>query len=146
MKKHNKFTLLLLLSGVLAGCDSTYHAFDGESGYKFEALNGDSFAVQYYGNRLNSQKDVEVMWHHKARELCKGGAYQHHIISNQPLMTGKQVVMNAGLIPKGESHFLVDGEVSCLAPSLAIKLNQESEILSDKNLATHQLIGGSSSD
>ena len=146
MKKHNKFALLILLGGLLGGCESNYHAFDGKSGYKFTSLSSDQFVIQFYGNQSSSQRDVEVMWHHKARELCKGGAYQHQITASKAQRTGIEAIRNTGFVPKERSHFILAGEVSCLAPSLAIKLNQESELLSDENLASNQLVGGSAAN
>lgn len=146
MRKHGKLTLLLLAGAVLSGCGSNYHAFDGKSGYKSSSLSSDRFAIQYYGNRNSSMKDVEVMWHHKARELCKGGAYQHRFLTQKARLTGNKLAMGGGFIPKGESHFLIDGEAECLAPSYARKLNEEKERLLSEDLTADQLISRRTTD
>lgn len=146
MCKQIKLTTLFIFGAFITGCNSSYHEFNGKSGYKFETLNSDQFAVQYYGNAHSSMKDVETMWHHKARELCKGGAYHHKITTKRPLLKGNKIVMDGSLIPKPAAHYFVDGEISCIAPSLAIKLNQEKGNSLGEDFTSNQLISRSATN
>jgi len=131
----NKGILLILGSCLLNGCDSSYHLFDGLSGYKFATITPDRFSIQYYGNEKSSLSDVNAMWHHKARELCKGGAYEHNLLPvEQRENTDKQGI-DASFLPK-DNNYLLKGEVTCLAPTYTAKTQPEHNALLS-NRSTH---------
>ncbi|MGB0204662.1 MAG: hypothetical protein ACPF9K_06390 [Neptuniibacter sp.] len=135
----------LLLGGILAvtaGCDSSYHSYDGNSGFKFEPLSIDTYVLEYQGTSKNSKQDVEVMWHHAAREICRGAGYQHAITGTE---TQKDSIETGNeLIPKTTTRFRLEGEITCLAPNIALK-RQEGKLFSD-HLTTDNLISRSTTD
>ncbi len=135
----------LLLGGILAvitGCDSSYHSYNGHSGFKFEPLSIDSFVLKYYGTKRNSAEDVEIMWHHAAREICRGSGYQH-IYTDIDSVQGRLPQGNE-LLPQSAIRHTLEGEITCLAPNIALK-RQQGRLLSD-HLPADNLISGRTSD
>ncbi|MCP4596936.1 hypothetical protein [Neptuniibacter sp.] len=113
-------SLILLFSTALNGCDSSYHAFDGNSGYRSNMITPDNFSLQYTGNQFDTKQDVETMWHHRARELCRGAAYQaDHLTVTKVKNPGS--LQSGETLPQAISHYYLSGEVLCLAPNLARK-------------------------
>ncbi|WP_067863380.1 hypothetical protein [Neptuniibacter marinus] len=137
MLNFKKGVVLILGSYLLNGCDSNYHLFDGLSGYKFSPLTSTSFSVQYYGNEKSSLKDVTAMWHHKARELCKGGAYTHKLLPpTQQDSSNKS--LDSSFLPKDDNYYLLEGTINCLAPN---HTKDQNRLLSE-HLPANQLVGG----
>lgn len=117
-----KLFTILLLGGILAvtsGCDSSYRSYDGSSGFKFKPLSIDSYVLEYQGASRSSKQDVETMWHHAAREICRGAGYQH-VLTAMEAQKGYGVTGNE-LIPKTTTRYRLTGEITCLAPNIALK-------------------------
>jgi hypothetical protein len=136
---------VLLLGGILAltsGCDSSYHSYDGRSGFKFEPLSIDTYVLEYQGNTQSTKQDVEVMWHHAAREICRGAGYQHVLTD---IETQKDSIGTGNeLVPKPTTRHRLEGEITCLAPNIAVK-RQEGKLFSD-HLTTNDLISRSTTN
>ncbi|WP_286237468.1 hypothetical protein [Neptuniibacter halophilus] len=108
--------LLGLSSLLLAGCDSSYHPYNGQSGFSFEPEGTAQYTLHYQGLATSRAEDLNVMWHHTARELCRGGAYHHSL---HPLQDAK-----------------LSGRLHCLTPGLGLNRQVQE---SDQLLAEHQL-------
>ncbi|MGI1668785.1 MAG: hypothetical protein K6L74_00520 [Neptuniibacter sp.] len=143
--KSNKLFNILLLGGILSvtsGCDSSYHLHDGHSGFIFEPLSTDTFVLQYHGTDRNSAEDVEVMWHHAAREICRGAGYQHHFTDHESEQGGS--LKGNELIPQTSVRYKLAGEITCLTPNIALK-REQGQLFSD-HLTTNNLISGHTPD
>ncbi|MDO6513024.1 hypothetical protein [Neptuniibacter sp. 2_MG-2023] len=142
MFRFKKGVLLIVGSCLLNGCDSNYHLFDGLSGYKFATINPSRFTIQYYGNEESSLNDVTTMWHHKARELCKGAAYKHAFLTPTKRKNINTSNLNSNFLPKDDNYYLLEGEVNCLAPNYAEQTASKENSLLSKHLTTDQFISG----
>lgn len=120
-------TKSLLLAGLLAsatllsGCDSQFHPYDGHSGYQINPLGAEQYHLNYIGKPVNSERDVRMMWHHAARERCRGGSYQHQLTIEQKTLDKTSLHLGNTLIPKGEHYIYARGHLHCLAPGYALK-------------------------
>ncbi|MGH1460408.1 MAG: hypothetical protein ACRBB6_00060 [Neptuniibacter sp.] len=140
-----KFFNLLLLGGILSitsGCDSSYHSYNGNTGFNFQPLSTDSYSLQYYGANNNSIQDVEVMWHHAAREICRGAGYQHTFTAADAVKEHSN--LGNELIPKAPTRYALQGKITCLAPNIALKRTQEG--LFGDDFATDNFISRHTSD
>jgi len=143
MKRLRSLSLLLLGGALLTGCDSSYHAFDGQSGFSFAPLSDDQYQLEYRGDRKSSAQDVETMWHHAARELCRSGLYQHAIYTR----SSKRADSNGGnIVPDMIKTHQVKGEVFCLAPNFSQKVIKGDDTLLGKNLAADHFKSRSATD
>ncbi len=141
MHSRNKALSLLFAGCLLSGCDSNYHAFDGQSGYQFEVVSNDQYKLAYIGHPLSNMKDVEVMWHHTARELCRGGAYQHLYQQKKVQTETATIAYENSLVPKQATHYQLSGELTCLAPTYGVKQGG-AEVLAGSDLTTDELVSG----
>ncbi|WP_415896615.1 hypothetical protein [Neptuniibacter sp. QD57_21] len=146
MQRHLKLSSLLLGGLLLSGCDSSYHAFDGKSGFSFTPINSDEYSVEYIGDKKSSQKDVETMWHHAARELCRGGAYQHQIFSRTSEKQALKQYGGGNILPPESTTYQVKGDILCLAPNLANKAVIKDRVLLGKHFSSDQLESGSATN
>ena len=136
--KHKLLHIMLLSCAALAGCDSSFHRFDGTSGYTVKAKANDLYQIEYTGRVTDSLKDIEMMWHHAARETCHGGSYQHRL--DQPYsLTNQQPEFGNALLPKEKVQTLLKGDVYCLAPNFAAK---QMSGLSMEHFTANEFIGG----
>lgn len=145
MERYLKVSSLLLGGLLLSGCDSSYHAFDGKSGFSFTPISSDEYSVEYIGDKRSSQQDVETMWHHTARELCRGGAYQHQIFSRTSEKKAVTQYGGGNILPESTT-FQVKGDILCLAPNLANKGVIKDEVLLGKHFPSNQLESGSATN
>lgn len=139
--KHSKLFNALLLGGIVvavSGCDSSYRSYDGNTGFKFTPVSIDHYILEYHGAPKNSKQDVETMWHHAAREICRGAGYQHRI--SQIEQHKGSASMGNELIPKEESRYKLQGEVTCIAPNIAQK--RRTNLLLGDYLTTNDFVSG----
>lgn len=141
MSQYRGYRMLLLggLAIALTGCDSSYHSFDGNAGFTFKPISIDQYEIEYVGHATDNQKDVEMMWHHAAREVCRGSGYQHRIGQMNTELT--EIAGGNELVPRTKIRYSLQGEVICLAPNIAAKRDQPD--LTAKHLAADNLERGS---
>ena len=60
------------------GCSIYKARNDGFSkiGYEEKQLDSGSYQLTYYGATTDSHKNVEKLWHKRAKELCSGEKYE----------------------------------------------------------------------
>ena len=132
---------IFLCMVMLGGCDSSYHAYDGRSGFSIQAVKPQAFHINYYGNTANTQQDVLTMWHHAAREQCKGGTYAHEITNMEPLSNAKLIWREGTIIPKNNAGHLIQGEVQCLIGDLGSLAHYAKKSVNSDLSANHFVSG-----
>lgn len=138
MNKAKQSLALLLGSLLLSGCDSSYHAFDGQSGFKFQVLEKDRYALQYFGSDKNTVQDVEQMWHHTAREVCRSGTYLHQLNSHRVGNIKGSGMKGGNIIPKSAERHIVTGIVLCGTPNFANKMDGNKGLLLGEDLSANE--------
>ncbi|WP_299179245.1 hypothetical protein [uncultured Neptuniibacter sp.] len=144
MNSIRNIAALMLTGLLLQGCDSSYHPYNGDSGFKFTPLATDQFEIIYVGNPESKQSDVEQQWHHTARELCRGGSYHSEMM--QGGVESTHLIWGGELIPKEDQRYRVAGQIRCLAPNIADKQHGTAQRLTGINLPTDQFVSGRTSD
>ena len=140
MKRLRKYSVYLLGATLISGCDSSYHAFNGVSGFSYEEIKPHTYQLSYTGSPEDRLIDVETMLHHTARELCRGGAY--NLSEKRSMVERASTQLTAA--GSDESVHKVEGELQCLAPNYA--LHMQNSFLFGKNFATNELKRGGTSD
>ena len=111
----------LACTALLTACDSQFHPYDGQSGYQLTPLGQEQYRLEYVGKPANSAKDVEMMWHHAARERCRGGSYEHQLRLEQKPLGQSSLNLGNTLIPAEGTYMHASGHLHCLAPNYALK-------------------------
>lgn len=136
MNGHTIRLTLFIGTILLTGCDSSYHAFDGKSGFEFQPLPQHRYELTYHGSAKDDPDRVKVMWQHTAREICRGSAYLYeNTLSSQPI-DELETELNAF----GKTQHTVHGRLACLTPNYANRAHDNS--LFSEHFATNEFKSG----
>lgn len=112
-------TTIVLSSLLLAGCDNSYHTFDGKTGYQVSTIGTEKYKIAFYGHPHHSVKDIQQLWQHAAREVCRG-SYSLQALEKGEI-TSQASEMHQGTVIPSSGRLYLKGTVNCLAGSLAGK-------------------------
>ena len=104
----------------------------------------DAGKLNYYGDTTNTQRDVLTLWHHAARERCRGGAYTHEMMSMKQQNNTKPIWREGTLIPENNAGYIAQGEARCLIGDLG-NLAHLAKGSANSDLSANHFVSGRSS-
>ncbi len=106
----HKSTVILMLSSLLAGCDTVYQEMGWDGGYENRQLAKNHYWIKYTGNATTQANWVLLSWQRRARELCNNNYKVLKIETPQALNDNQAIIQT----PLNRYNPIIIGEVLCL--------------------------------
>ncbi len=71
------------LLSLLSACSTTYHADQGDGGYRSQQLSPHSYKITYRANAQTSEKTVQSYLRRRAAQLTRAAGYDYFIITDE---------------------------------------------------------------
>jgi hypothetical protein len=105
--------LAVALSLILGGC--SYKQRDtgfGKMGYTETKTKDGSYMLSYYGSAFDDEKDVQVKWNKRAKELCGHNNYKANLEKKEWSYDNYSILPPLLFKTKGASP-LIEGKLMC---------------------------------